>query len=471
MMDTRYIVFRCYSREAIYTFSKSIINMINLLASINNEGEYYLRHNLSQDSSQKNISLRSLKTFLGKIKNKKVKDFEFICRLKDVDSNKVFPFRFQITYDNHRYYMSQAYGSGKINRDVLISTGPFRIEVCIQSHLIPEDLFSKFETAFKDLYMSSKSSYGYWDIMDMRDALFSKRSTYEKKLIMDRAVAEQYNQRVAGVFTGNFLNPSHMEMFKEYFSGIMEDCKYEELANGTFYLKLSKEQEESIKNNSMFSHILPVEADYQPEKIKPAFILKESHVERLGGIDVIKKCLPDKASLVEYNGGIIIIYRNEYVNDINELLAFLQHLYPFRTNGSPSASKEFADYLSFILTDEDEYNLLLCIGIDESLSSIHFGLFNADRNPEFYNLKNIISDWLASCEEESKVSSNEKTSYIQWEMNSSSVNDVRIIELHNLLNKYAVEKSIYAFFRIGDLKKEGFFIMRKMQQDGLLVTL
>lgn len=471
MADVRYIVFRCYSTKPIYTFSKSIIGMINLLDSINNKGEYYLRHNLSKNSSQKKMSSKNLETFLKKLEDQKVMDFEFICRLNDVDSDKIFPFRFQITYDNHRIYSTEAFGRGGSRIKTLMPGGEFRIEVCIQSYLVPEDLFSKFETAFKELYISSDSSYGYWDIMDMRDALFSKRSTYEKKLIMDRAVAQQYNQRVAGVFTGNFLNPSHMEMFKEYFPGIMEDCKYEELANGTFYLKLSKEQEESIKNNSMFSHIFPVEADYQPEKIKPAFILKESHVERLGGIDVIKKCLPDKASLVQYNGGLIIIYRNEYVNDINELLAFLQHLYPFRTNGSPSASKEFADYLSFILTDEDEYNLLLCIGIDESLSSIHFGLFNADRNPEFYNLKNIISDWLASCGEESKVSSNEKTSYIQWEMNSSSVNDVRIIELHNLLNKYAVEKSIYAFFRIGDLKKEGFFIMRKMQQDGLLVTL
>ncbi len=97
MEDTRYIVFRCYSCEPIYTFSKTIINMINLLDGINNnKGDYYLRHNLSQNATQKKVSSKSLDTFLKKLEDQKVKDFEFICRLKDTDSNTVFPFRFQI---------------------------------------------------------------------------------------------------------------------------------------------------------------------------------------------------------------------------------------------------------------------------------------------------------------------------------------------------------------------------------------
>lgn len=470
MRDATYIVFRCYSREPIYTFRKSITNIINLLNSIKNKGDYYLRYNLSQDAVQKKISSKSLDTFLKKIEEQKVKDFEFICRLKDTDSNRVFPFRFQITYDNHRHYSSDVYGKSKIGRKMLIPAGEFRIEVCIQSFLVSEGLFSKLEIAFKELYVSSNSSYGYWDIMDMKEALFTKRSIYEKKSIMDRTVAKQYDQRVAGIFAGNFLNQSHMEMLREYFPDIMENCKYEGLANGSFYLKINKDQEKAIKNNIVFEHILPVDAGFDSQKKKEAFILKPSHIEKLGGIDVIKRCLPDKASLVHDDCGLILIYNNEYRNDINELIAFLHHLFPFKAYPSSPVSKDFADILYFVCTKEDKYNICLCVNINENLGPVSFYLVNSDRSSEFCNLKGIICDWITSCGEKSEIFYDEKNDVLKWEMNPSSFNDIKIIQLYNLLNKYAVENKIFAYFNVGAFEEEGLPIMRKMALNILYVT-
>ncbi|HPT90646.1 MAG TPA: hypothetical protein PKW03_03730 [Acetivibrio sp.] len=470
MADVRYIVFRCYSTKPIYTFSKSIIGMINLLDSINNKGEYYLRHNLSKNSSQKKISSKNLETFLKKLEDQKVMDFEFICRLKDVDSDKIFPFRFQITYDNHRIYSTEAFGRGGSRIKTLMPGGEFRIEVCIQSHLVPEDLFSKFETAFKELYISSDSSYGFWDMMDMRDALFSKRSIYERKLILERGVAGQYKQRVAGVFAGNFLNPAHMEMFKGNFSDIMKDCKYEELTNGSFYLKLGKSQEEAIIRNTKFDQILPKETEPYADKTREAYILKPSHIEKLGGIDVIKKCLPDKASLVQYEGRLILIYKNEDRNDVNELVAFLYHLVPFRMHRCFSVSKNFADKLIFIYSKEDKCDICLNINLNESMSTIPFNLVNSKSNSEFCNLKKIIADWISSCGEEPQIYYDEKNDILKWNMNLSNISDVKIIHLYSLLNEYAVENKIFAFCNIGAFIEEGLPLMRRMAIDGYYVT-
>lgn len=470
MEDTRYIVFRCYSCEPIYTFSKTIINMINLLDGINNnKGDYYLRHNLSQNATQKKVSSKSLDTFLKKLEDQKVKDFEFICRLKDTDSNTVFPFRFQITYENHRHYSSEAYGRSALSRKILIPSGEFRIEVCIQSYLVPKDLFSKLEIVFKELYISSNSSYGYWDIMDMRNALFSKRSVYERKLLMDRVVAKQYERRVAGIFAGNFLNQVHMEMLKEYFPDIMENCKYDVLDNGSFYLKMEKEQRDTIINSIMFDHILPVDAGYYPRNIKEAFALNLTHIKKLGGIDIIKKCLPDKASLVQYEGGLIILYHREYRNDINELIAFLHHLFPFGMCSSLSISKNFADNLNFIYTKEDKCNICLSINMNEPLSPVPFNLVNSNANPEFCNFERIIYDWITSCGEEPQIFYDEENDILKWEMSLSSFDDIKIIHLYNLLNEYAVENKIFAYFNIGVFKEEGLPIMRKMAIDGFYI--
>jgi len=275
---------------------------------------------------------------------------------------------------------------------------------------------------------------------------------------------------VAGIFAGNFLNQVHMEMLKEYFPDIMKNCKYDVLDNGSFYLKMNKEQGEAIINSIMFDHILPVDAGYYPRNIKEAFALNLTHIKKLGGIDIIKKCLPDKASLVQYEGGLIILYHREYRNDINELIAFLHHLFPFKIHPSLSISKNFADNLNFIYTKEDKCNICLSINMNEPLSPVSFNLVNSNANPEFCNFEGIIYDWITSCGEEPQISYDEENDILKWEMSLSSFDDIKIIHLYNLLNEYAVENKIFAYFNIGVFIEEGLPIMRKMAINGFYVT-
>ncbi|NLD47733.1 MAG: hypothetical protein GX660_11115, partial [Clostridiaceae bacterium] len=156
--------------------------------------------------------------------------------------------------------------------------------------------------------------------------------------------------------------------------------------------------------------------------------------------------------------------------DIDELVAFLECLIPFKMHASFAFSKDFADSLRFVCTKEDKYNVCLCINLNNSTSVISFNLIDSNSKPEFADFEKIVCDWIESQGEKSQVCYDGNTNVLNWKLDASGINDLKIIELYDLLNQYAVENNIFAFLNIGEFKEEGLPVMRKMGLDNLYVT-